>query len=54
MMWNLHIRKRQLIETVSNRDLKEKIMRFKTVKADGLNVFYRECGSKEKPVMISG
>ena len=27
-------------------------MRFKTVKADGLSVFYRECGSDDKPVLL--
>jgi pimeloyl-ACP methyl ester carboxylesterase len=27
-------------------------MRYKTVKINGLNVFYRECGSDDKPVML--
>lgn len=27
-------------------------MRFKTVKVNGLNVFYRECGGDDKPVML--
>ena len=27
-------------------------MKYKTISVNGLNVFYRECGSDDKPVMV--
>ena len=45
MLWNVDRK-----EDENSED--KNIMRFHTVTVKGLNVFYRECGSDDKPVML--